>query len=238
MQFSDLLAVIRRRWLVVLLGVLLTALLGVGATRLVPVEFEAKSSILVIPPTSTPNTGGNPYLALGGLQVAADVLARAMSDPSTVEEVVPAGSGAEYVVEPDASTSGPMLVITTTDVTAAGALDLLGRVVDLAPTKLSDLQTSVDAPPVTLLEVAVITQDTEAVPQYKALLRAMLVVVGAGLGLTAILTVAIDSLRRRRSEANPPRKEPVEHDDAPYLPSAEAPSPEQVRGRRTPARQG
>ncbi|MHB1289797.1 hypothetical protein [Georgenia sp.] len=246
MQFSDLLAVIRRRWLVVVLGVVLTALLGFGATRLVPIEFEAKSSILVIPPTSTPNTGGNPYLALGGLQVVADVLARAMSDPSTVEEVTPPGGAAEFVVEPDASTSGPMLVVTTTDISPEGAVELLARVVELAPEKLSVLQSSVDAPPQTQLEIAVIAQDTEALPLYKGLIRALLVVVAAGLGLTAALTVAIDSLRRRRAEATPPREEVGDHADAgapeervfssPDVSAGAVPA-EQFRGRRTPARQ-
>ena len=49
MYISDLLRGLGRRWYFLVLGLLATAALCVGAMRFVPVDYVAKSSVLLLP---------------------------------------------------------------------------------------------------------------------------------------------------------------------------------------------
>ena len=198
MYLSDLLRGLGRRWYVVVLGLLATAALCVGAMRLVPVDYVAQSSVLLLPSSSTIGTGGNPYLALGGLQGAADVLARAMTDDTISTQIAPQGGTAEYTVERDTTTSGPMLIVMATDVTNDGAVATLDAALAQAPKLLSQLQSSVGAPSNTLIGLGTITQDTVAQPEIKSQLRAVILAGVVGLALTVFGTNLLDALLIRR----------------------------------------
>ena len=200
MYISDLLRGLGRRWYFLVLGLLATAALCVGAMRFVPVDYVAKSSVLLLPSTSTIGTGGNPYLALGGLQVAADVLARAMTDDTITTQIAPKGGTAEYTVERDTTTSGPMLIVMATDVTNDGAVATLDAALAQAPKLLSQLQSSVGAPSNTLIGLGTITHDTVAEPMIKSQLRAVILAGVVGVALTVFGTNLLDALliRRRR----------------------------------------
>jgi hypothetical protein len=201
MYLSDLAKGLGRRWYFVVLGLLATAALCVGAMRLVPVDYIAKSSVLLLPSSSTIGTGGNPYLALGGLQVAADVLARAMTDDTITNQIAPQGGTAKYTVERDTTTSGPMLIVTATDVTNDGAVATLDAALAQAPKLLSRLQSSVGAPSDTLIGLGAITQDTIAEPVIKSQLRAVILAGVGGLALTVFGTNLLDALLIRRRGA-------------------------------------
>ncbi|MGV8978124.1 MAG: hypothetical protein ACOH17_08780 [Cellulomonas sp.] len=210
MYLSDLVKGLSRRWYLVVLGLLATAALCVGAVRLVPVDYVAQSSVLLLPSSSTVGTGGNPYLALGGLQGAADVLARAMTDDTISTQIAPPGSTAKYTVERDTTTNGPMLIIMATDVTNAGAVATLDAALTRAPKVLSQLQSSVGAPSNTLIELGTITQDTVALPEIKSQLRAVILAGVVGLALTVFGTNVLDALliRRRGNRRSTPTSAP------------------------------
>ena len=198
MHLSDLLKGLGRRWYVVALGLLATAALCFGAMRLVPVDYVAQSSVLLLPSSTTIGTGGNPYLALGGLQGVADVLARAMTDDAISAQIAPQGGTAKYTVERDATTNGPMLIIVATDVTRAGALATLDATLAQAPKVLSQLQKSVGAPSDALIGLGTITQDTIAQPVIKSQLRAVILSGVVGLALTVFSANLLDALLIRR----------------------------------------
>jgi len=196
---SDLLRSLGRRWYVVLIGLLATGVLSVGALRLVPVQHVATSSLLLLPPTNTVGAGGNPYLALGGLQAAADVLSRALGDDTVSERIAPVGGPATYTVASDHTTSGPILYIEVTDSTDAGAVATLGEVIDAAPGILRKLQSDVGAPTESLMSVETITRDTISTPQNKSQQRAVILVAVVGLAGTVLGTNLLNSLLVRRS---------------------------------------
>ena len=198
MYLSDLLAGLGRRWYVLALGLIATAALCVGATILVPVDHVAKSSVLLLPPKSTVGTGGNPYLALGGLQAAADVLARAMTDGATVKEIAPLTGTASYTVQPDATTHGPMLVIEATDVSGAGAVATLDAILRRAPVVLHDLQSGVGAPTDSLIGLYPITHDVVADTVSKSQIRAVILAGVVGAALTLFGTTLLDAFLLRR----------------------------------------
>ena len=71
--------VLRRRWYVVALGLLVTVALGFGASQAAKPTYEAKSVLLLLPPSS--GNGDNPYLNLGAISGVTDVLNQALSGP-------------------------------------------------------------------------------------------------------------------------------------------------------------
>lgn len=205
MNLRDLLGAVRRRWYVVVVGFLLTAGLCIGAMKLVPVQYTAASSVLLLPPQSTVGTGGNPYLSLGGLQGAVDVLGRAMISEQVVTDLTGGSPDETYTFEADATTSGPLLVLAVKSRSAEGALGLMQSVLDRAPTVLRDLQTEVNAPTESLITMSVISQDSTVEVDRKSQLRALIVVLAVGLALTFFATLLIDTALRRRGRTVPAR---------------------------------
>lgn len=202
MDLSELLRAVGRRWYVLILGLLLVAGSVVFTLRYVPLTYDAKSSILLLPPNSSTEEDWNPFLDLGGLDLVAGVLGKSLTDSDSVQSIVPPGSTSEYTVEMDASVSGSVLEIAASGVDPEAAFSTLDAVVDLATTRLDDLQSSAGAPQSSHVQLMVITNNTVAQPNAGTLLRTLIVVVGGGLAVTLLLTIAIDSAIRRR---RPPR---------------------------------
>lgn len=198
-NLRDLLRGMRRRWYLVVAGLLITATLCVGALQVVPASYTARASVLLLPPNSTVGTGGNPYLSLAGLQGAVDVLSRAMMSEQVVGELTGESSTDSYTLEADATTSGPILVLDVKSRSADGALGLMRSVLNRAPTVLHDLQTDVAAPDESLISLSVIAEDSTATKDQKSQIRTLIVVLAGGLALTVLGTIAVDSMLRRRS---------------------------------------
>jgi hypothetical protein len=188
-----------RRWYVLVAGLLLTGGLAILVLRFVPLTYDAKASVLLLPPANVVTDGGNPFLNLGGLDVVAGVLSKSLTDTSSVNSIIPKSSHAKYTVEPDPTVSGSVLLVTATDRSSDGAFAVLDQVLALAKTRLQTLQNSVDAKGGTQVRMMVITNNTVADPNTSTLVRTLIVVVAVGLVLTALLAVSIDALARRRS---------------------------------------
>jgi hypothetical protein len=165
----------------------------------VPADYTARASALLLPPNSTQGTGGNPYLSLGGLQGAVDVLGRAMMSEQTVSEITNNSTEETYTLQADATTSGPLLVLDVKSRSPEGALALMESVLNRAPTVLKSLQTEVGAPAESLITLAVVAEDSTATTDRKSQTRALIVVLAAGLAFTILLTIVVDAALRRRS---------------------------------------
>ena len=201
MTTKELLGALLRRWYVLVGGLLVTVAICFGATQVVPASYTTAVSVLLLPPAS-PLAEGNPYRALAGLQLAADVLARAVTDTSTTNEIAPPAGSASYAVVRDGTTSGPILLVTTEDTSEAGALATLRAVLDTMPKTLADLQTEAGAPPESLLTMSVIANTDVAEKSLKSLIRAVIVAATVGIGATLLLAAAVDGSMRRRDSNN------------------------------------
>lgn len=199
MSLSELLAGLRRRWYAAVAGLLLTIGFCLAALSLVSAQYEANSTVLLTPPTTTVGAGGNPYLALGGLQGAADVVARAMSGAAVNDEVTPEGSSAAYTFEVDATSSAPMLVIQAKDSSAAGAIATLDKLLAKTPQVLSALQTQVGAPARSLITVGPITEDKIPSVNRKSQTRAVVLAGVVGLAILLFGTNLLDGYLVKRS---------------------------------------
>ncbi|MCU1441887.1 MAG: hypothetical protein JWQ59_37 [Cryobacterium sp.] len=224
MDLVEILRAAGRRWYVLVAGILVTLGLALIVLRLVPVAYEVKSSILLLPPNSAVTATGNPFLSLGGLEIVSGVLAKSLTDSETVEGIVPPGSRAEYTVAEDVSVSGSVLEIAVSDDSARGAFAILNAVVDVASTRLEQLQDAVNASRESQVRLMVITNNNTAELNIAPLARALIVVVAAALVLTFLLAVSIDALARRRAARNnAPEKELVSKEDSGQSPVARAP---------------
>ena len=93
-------------------------------------------------PANSASNSNNPLLGLTGLTSAADVLARAMSDPSKVHRLKQQGVTGKYTVVRDLTTDGPVLVVTADLDDSSGVLRELKLILADMPSTLSTLQQS------------------------------------------------------------------------------------------------
>ena len=210
---SDVLGALRRRWYLVLVGLLGTVGLMFAAHSVVPVTYQAKAMIVLLPPRNLDNTGGNPYLALGGLDSVAGVLSRSMTTEAIAEEVATVAPDATFTVEPDATTSGPVLLVTAEADSPAAALAATQKLIDVAPRQMETLQRASGVGANSFITTNLVTQDAVALPQHKAQIRALIAVGIAGITATVLGVAMIDGFLLRRRERRRLRVVDESYDD-------------------------
>jgi len=214
---SDILAGLRRRWWLALVGVLVTVAASGYVMTLVPVDQIARASVLLVPPQSVVGDAGNPYLSLNGLQPGADVLARALNSGQLHTDLAPPGNGSDFLVYRDTSSSGPVLVVEVTGTDADAVLAMLDGVLTAMPPAFQQLQEDVSAPAASIIELTTVTRDDVPEASNKGQIRAVLVVSVGGLAGTAFVAYAIDGLllRRRLERQKAAGEDPVGTRDNP-----------------------
>lgn len=186
----------RRFYLVVVLGVLTGAATFLVAQR-VGQTYEATGTVLVFPPTRTEGPTGemsqeNPYLSLGGVGQARDVVVRALTSKQVGDvfgETYPDGTTFEIV--PDYTNSAPIILFTVEAATPDVATHALTSLMDRVPVELEKLQAGLDLPIAERVSSVVLTRDEEPATTSKDMIRAALmtaaVIGGAGLLLIALI---------------------------------------------------
>jgi hypothetical protein len=188
-----------RRWYVLAVGLMITAGLCVAAIHLVPVRYSVSASVLLLPPESAVAEGSNPYLGLGGLAAPTEILARAMSDRESLEELAKAGAFGEITVERDYTSSAPLLLVPVEDETRSAASDTLDLVLSRIPQTMTELQSNAGVPKGSHIRTDVVSSDHSGERVRKPQIRALVVAAGGGLGLAFLATALLDSLLLSRS---------------------------------------
>lgn len=218
MYVSGLGPTLRRHWRLAVAGGLATLGLCAAALIVIPPTYQAESSVLILPSTSAVGEGGNPYLALGGLQPTTDAVARAMADEQVVQGLRTAGAIGDYVVETDRTTGGPVLLVTVKGPRQAEALTTLQLVLKRIPTTLAQLQQQADVPSKSRLVAQVLAQDRVASPVLKTRIRGLAVAAAAGIAGTVGGIVLLDNLARIRRRKVLTRV-PADEDEPPAPPA-------------------
>lgn len=171
---------------------------------------EVEASVLLFPPiraveqSDTSVTQGNPYLYLGGLNPARDVLVRKMTSQTVRDALAKNHPEADYEMVPDISTAGPVINLSVSAPTPSEAVAALDALLEQVPEALEELQKGLG-----ITSSAMITSRSLAVAQrpevvHKAQLRAS-IVTAAGIMTVAVLAIGLlDGLllarRTRRAE--------------------------------------
>jgi len=195
---ADVVKALARRWYVVLVGLLLTAGLAVSAYSVTPPEYNARALVLLLPGPNAVAEGGNPFLALSGLEQPASIVVAYFASESAHTEVERLSRTAEYEVLLDDSTRGPVISVDVTDRTAEATLSTLDHLLTRIPEELARLQGEVDAPESSVITSMELAVDSEATRETSSTVRNVIAAVVVGVVVTGFAAFALDGLLLRR----------------------------------------
>ncbi len=214
MNLKKLMASLWRRWYLVLGGLLVTVGLCAGAFVTTSPVYERNASELLVPGSVSIPVGGNPYLYLGGLGQASDVLVRALNAEDVVGPIVKENPGTTISIARDTSTSGPMITITVSGNTDAKVATAFTAILSEVPSTLDRLQNAASVASDARITTLPLTVDATSTLIQKGRIETVGFVGIAGLALTVLLVGLIDGLvLSRASRKKAKQKKPQKTDD-------------------------
>ncbi|MFJ3961466.1 O-antigen ligase family protein [Streptomyces sp. NPDC090036] len=214
MSIGEIVAVLRRRWYVMVPLTLISLLAGVHLFRSVPVAYQSESSVALLDSTAVAELApafGNPIANAGGsLVVTADVLIRTLSGTDAARDLQGIGVTDPYTVGFAANTSGPMLTLSVTGTDRTKVLEETNKLTAFAGETLNALQAAAKVKPAYMVQTAPVVLPQTPVPQMKSRYQQVLGVVILGTTAAFTLSFLTDSLlatlRRRRSASAAPAR--------------------------------
>ena len=205
MDVVDWLVSLRRRWVIALLVLLVTAGAVFGVGSAVNVRYEANASLVLLGPSSYVDQEGadvkvNPYARFGGAGegITGTTLVALLMSPQTLRQAEEDGFPGEYTVMFNPNGGGAILDLTVTSATPGESLRGLDRIVATAQDTLLAQQTGAGAPESSLVRASVLTRDEEPGSLNGARIRAMGATAVFGVVLAFLLTRVLDVRRRSR----------------------------------------
>lgn len=191
-----------RRWYVFVGGLLAVAGLAYALYGAVPVDYKATASVVLLPASSSVGAGGNPYLFLGGLSQAMDVLTRRLSAPDLSEQMIRAHAPSSYTVAPDVTSGSSIILVTVKARSGADASAVLAAVLADIPSELTSMQDELKVPNasrISSMQVAPSSTPTvDAKPRIQTVAAASVAGVVGVLALTALTDGLLLRRRARR----------------------------------------
>lgn len=199
----DVVRALGRRWLVVIVGLIMTGALSYGAFLSSPPTYHARGLVLLLPSETAVGKGGNPFLQLSGLEQPAAILVATFSSASSREDVERRSPSADFSVVIDESTRGPVIAIDVTTSNKQQTMDTLNYLVSLVPKELARLQQEVDAPRGTDIGSMPLVIDSKAETIRAATIRVVIAALLVGVVATGAAAYAIDAMLQRRRLRTP-----------------------------------
>lgn len=201
MNVWDLTAGLRRRWPLTVLAVLGVIGLTFATFSVVKPSYETKASVVLLPPKGGAAQTLNPYLALGNLGAAVDVLAGTMNTQTVRDQLTKGAPSTEFAVTRDPSASAPFLQIDVTSPDAAQAMRVMRELVALTPQKLQAMQdkASVDSP--AYITTSVVSEDPKPQVVQKTRVRLTAATGLASMIIFLTLVLTLDDWLVRRNKA-------------------------------------
>ena len=197
MSFNALVLLVTRRWYLVVAGVLVSLAMAFLASLQVSPQYTTVANVVLIPPDTIVGDAKNPYLTMGGLEAAADVTATSLAGSDVQQRIT--ALGAVSTVVRDANSSAPIIVITVTAGSAAGAQQALELMVQDVPRALTDEQETIGVANGARLTSRVIATTRSPEVSRNPQLRAVIVVLALSLALTMGVTALVDRILRQRA---------------------------------------
>ncbi|SHJ85853.1 hypothetical protein SAMN02745244_03431 [Tessaracoccus bendigoensis DSM 12906] len=189
-----------RCWYALVVGFILTGALVVGVWSVVSPTYSRTSTQLLLPGSGTIPEDSNPYLFLGGLSPAADVLVRGLGSDNVINGVVEGQPPTTVEVMRDPSTSGPVILITVESESDTAAEFVLKQMNERAVSMLEDLQTQEDIPENERISMVSVTVDQEGTPKQRRRIMLTGAVGAVGLAGTVMTAALLEGILRARRE--------------------------------------
>jgi hypothetical protein len=206
MRLVDTLHSLQRRWYILLAGLIATLAVAYGAFTTIAPSYQAEGRVLLMPPPASVGAKGNPFLFLGGMGQALDVLVERAGAENVVKPINDAHPGTGYTVTVDYSTSAPVVLITATGKDPAATMAVMKAALQTVPDTLQAMQDQADLRDPLRIQTTTLVVDRAPTKNVKNQLTITIIAVGAGAVGTVVLTGFIDGwLVQRRLRHQQPK---------------------------------
>ncbi|MEV0637406.1 chain length determinant protein [Streptomyces sp. NPDC050619] len=239
MDLAEIVRVMRRRWYVLLPGLLLTAGLLVAVAVMVPVTYQSQSTVVLLnSQKATVAYDGNPFLSTQtSLTGMADGLARNLNSDDSLRELKSRGATGTFEAKLADNAQGPLMWLTVTGTDPASVLASDRVLTTYAKERLEQFQQQQSVAPKAMIRMTTIVPPQKPVAQTKT--RLQYLIMAGGLGLVVSMVAAFYVEARKRSHTPEPRPEahgagPEEETAAPTRSTGEPAVEETLAMRRPP----
>lgn len=198
MDLAEISRVLRRRWYVLLPGLLLTAGLVFAVTVLVPVTYQSQSTVVLLnSQKATLAYDGNPFLSTQtSLTGMADSLARNLNSDDSLRDLKARGAKGTVQAKLADNAQGPLLWLTVTGTDKAAVLSSDRILTAYARERLDQFQKQQSVAPKAMIRMTTIVPPQNPAAQTKTRLEYM--VMAGALGLVLTLAAAFYAEARKR----------------------------------------
>ncbi|MEU2392331.1 chain length determinant protein [Streptomyces sp. NPDC007369] len=209
MDLAEIWRVMRRRWYVLLPGLLITAALTTGVYLLVPVEYRSQSTVTLLnSKKATVAFDGNPFLSTqASLTGMADGLARNLNSDDSKAGLRAQGLTGAYEAKIADNAQGPFMWLTVTGTNPAAVLESDRILTAYAEKRLQEFQAQQQVAPEALIRMATIVPPQKPEPQTKSRLQYLVMAGALGFVLSLVATFFVEA--RRPAPAKPGRHRPA-----------------------------
>ncbi len=202
MNLTDSLRGLLRRWYIVLPGIIAAVAVVFGLWTVVKPGYERSATQLLLPGKGAlPTETSNPYLYIGGLSQAADVLVLTLNSGQILNGILEDYPGTDITISRDPSTAGPVVLMSVTATTDAAAAAVVDSLVDETTRSLERLQSEQNIPVDERITTATLAVDDKSTLQQRTRLVTS---VGGGIAVllfSLVLASLVDGLARRVNRA-------------------------------------
>lgn len=208
MDLAEIFRVMRRRWYVLLPGLLLTAGLMVAVQVVVPVTYQSQSTVVLLnSQKATQAYDGNPFLSTQtSLTGMADSLARNLNSDDSLRQLKSRGAKGTFEAKLADNAQGPLMWLTVTGTDKAAVLSSDKILTAYAKERLDQFQDQQSVAQKAKIRMTTIVAPQTPVAQTKTRLEYM--VMAGGLGLVLTLATAFYLEARRRPQKPEPQPQP------------------------------
>ncbi|MEU9143561.1 chain length determinant protein [Streptomyces sp. NPDC048349] len=217
MDLAEIWRVMRRRWYVLLPGLLTTAALVVGVHLVVPVTYRSQSTVTLLnSQKATVSYDGNPFLSTqASLTGMADGLARNLNSDASLADLKELGVTGTPEAKIADNALGPFLWLTVTGSDPDRVLESDRKLTAYAEKRLTEFQAKQQVAPEAMIRMATIVPPQKPVAETKTRLQYLVLAGALGLVLSMVAAFYVEARKRSpKPEAGPPKPEagPAEPD--------------------------
>lgn len=211
MYLWDIMGALRRRWYIVIPGLLVTVIAAGVVTRIVPQTYQATGSVLLISPAVVggggpdAKAGSNPYLNFGNaLGAAAEVVSASVNSDETAQQTKARGATGSYIVAMPPNSDAPLVSIEATASDGAMAIYTMNTVIGEFRARLLQVQQEAGAPSDQYIRAQSVTTPKNASVVRASLIRALAVVLIVGVLFSCGAALILEAIRRGRVRRRSP----------------------------------
>ncbi|WP_369190953.1 chain length determinant protein [Streptomyces sp. R08] len=235
MDLAEISRVMRRRWYVLLPGLLLTVGLMVAVRLMVPVTYQSQSTVVLLnSQKATVAYDGNPFLSTQtSLTGMADSLARNLNSDGSIRDLKSRGAQGTFEAKLADNAQGPLMWLTVTGTGKASVLSSDRILTAYAKERLEQFQKQQSVAPKAMIQMTTIVPPQNPVAQTKTRLEYLVMAGVAGLVVSLVATFYAEARRRSRKPVR--TEEPAGPVTTPEPTAAESPVDQTIALRTPPA---